>query len=563
MANKIYGIDLGTTYSCIAHVNEYQQPEIIKNFEGKDTTPSVVYFESPGQQVVGESAKEETKIHPHLVVQMVKRHMGHSDWSFEAHGEAYDPIIISSLILKKIAEDAAEHIGEPVTDVVITTPAYFGALERSATKQAGEAAGLTVHSIISEPTAAALYYGMDLDEGTIIVYDLGGGTFDITIIRLEEKACSVVITGGVHCLGGADWDMIMSGLIIEDVALQAGVPIEAVEDSAETMNDIKAEAEKMKMNLSTKEIAQMSVGFGEGADYTRYTVKVPREAFNQASESLLERTVELTRSLMQEAEEEGVEKIDKLLFVGGSTKMSQIRERLASEFPIPQELSEPDYAVAKGAAIFALKVQVEQWLDEWAKKEVPTYDATRPMHEQLNKDTEARAVEALAQEHGISTASLGALVEKQITNVTPKSFGVVVVGHDENDPDKKFVVNMIRHNEQVPTDFTKEFGTVVDNQTNVHVICVENLRDEGPDTPFEYDNLDKIGEAILELEGTLPANSPLEITLGYTQDGRINLHAREPLSGHMVETKFEADGLLSDDELSRMKKRVSHMTISS
>lgn len=558
MATKIYGIDLGTTYSCIAHIDNYQQPVVINNIEGQDTTPSVVYFESPDSKVVGEIAKSEARMSPDLVVQTVKRHMGQADWDFEAHGETYDPTTISSFIIKKIVEDASAQVGEPITDVVITVPAYFGAVERGATQQAGEAAGLTVHSIISEPTAAALFYGMDMEgDGAVMVYDLGGGTFDITVIQLDGQRCTVVATGGNHQLGGMDWDAVLTDLVAQEVAGQAGVSVDQVQDSVETMNEIMNEVERMKKSLTSRERAQANIGFGDGANYARYTAKVTREAFDHASEHLLEKTISLTKTVLQEAEEAGVDTVDTILLVGGSTKMPQVRERLSSEFSISQKLFDPDLAVAKGAAMFALKVQVDNWLEDWVKQWVEDYDASRPAHEQLDQATQSKAVEELAEEHGISVTSLGALVEKQVTNVTPKNFGVMALGFDASDPHKEFVVNMIRHNAPVPAEFTRQFATFVDNQTAVQVICVENLRDEGPDEPFEYEEHDKIGEAVLELDGTLPANSALSITLGYTQDGRIKLRAEEPKSGKAIDAEFRAEGLMSEEELSKAKERVN------
>ena len=559
MATKIYGIDLGTTYSCIAHIDNYKQPVVIKNFEGEDTTPSVVYFESPDCKVVGETAKSEAWMSPELVVQTVKRHMGQADWDFEAHGETYDPITISSFIIKKIVEDASAQVGEPITDAVITVPAYFGAVERSATQQAGKVAGLTVHSIISEPTAAALFYDMDMeDDSAVMVYDLGGGTFDIAILQLDGQRCTVVATGGNHQLGGVDWDAVLTDLLAQEVADQAGVSVDQVQDRVETMNEIMNAVEGMKKKLTSRESAQVNIGFGDGANHARYTAKVTREAFDHASEHLLEQTIGLTKTVLQQAEEAGVETVDTILLVGGSTRMPQVRERLSSEFSISQKLFDPDLAVAKGAAKFALKVQADNWLEDWVKQWVEDYDASRPAHEQLDHETQTKAVEALAEEHGISVTSLGALVEKQVTNVTPKSFGVVVSGVDASDPDKEFVVNMIRHNAPVPADFIRQFGTRFDNQTAVRVACVENLRDEGPDDPpFEYEEHDKIGEAVLELDGTLPANSPLIITLGYTQDGRITLRAEEPESGKAIDAEFRAEGLMSEEELSRAKERVN------
>jgi len=204
---KVFGIDLGTTYSCIAQVDEYGKPVVLANFENERTTPSVVFFEDDGSKIVGLEAKNMLKTDPQKVVSFIKRNMGDPNFLFIHNEIQYKPEEISSFILKKLVKDASEKVGFEIKDVVITCPAYFGINEKEATKIAGEIAGLNVKSIINEPTAAALTYGIDhVQDQTVLVYDLGGGTFDITMIQVKPEAIDVVVTGGDHNLGGKLWD---------------------------------------------------------------------------------------------------------------------------------------------------------------------------------------------------------------------------------------------------------------------------------------------------------------------------------------------------------------------
>ena len=216
---KVFGIDLGTTYSCIAFVNEHGKPEVIPNFDNNRTTPSVVFFDEDNI-IVGEEAKNNIKVYSDQVVSFIKRNMGNSDFIFEYDGNTYKPEEISSYILKKLVKDAEQNLGFEISDVIITCPAYFGINERESTRKAGEIAGLNVRAIINEPTAAALAYGMDKAENKVVlVYDLGGGTFDITMIEIKpDSEINVIVTGGDHDLGGKDWDDKITNYLVQEFA---------------------------------------------------------------------------------------------------------------------------------------------------------------------------------------------------------------------------------------------------------------------------------------------------------------------------------------------------------
>src|SRR3954463_2369140 len=246
-----YGIDLGTTYSCIAYVDETGRAVVAKNAVGEDTTPSVVYFESEHSVVVGRAAKNSAMLNPDLVVELIKRQIGQGDAKREFHGEPHTPESTSALILRELARNAEEDTGEPVKDVVITVPAYFGVLERDATRKAGQIAGLNVLDVLAEPVAAALHYeALTEDAGVrhLLVYDLGGGTFDTTVIRLEGGDVQVVCTDGDHHLGGADWDSKIIEFLLNGFTEQH--PARARGGDEQFVQDLAISAEQLKKELS-------------------------------------------------------------------------------------------------------------------------------------------------------------------------------------------------------------------------------------------------------------------------------------------------------------------------
>ena len=247
MSKYVFGIDLGTTYSCIARVDDTGRPEIIKNREGENITPSVVQFDGD-TVIVGDTAKEEAVLNPEATVMLVKTLMGKTDFAISYNGKDRSPEEVSSYILKKLVEDASEQLGVEVKDVVITCPAYFGTAEREATRNAGGIAGLNVLGIISEPTAAALYYGCakEQNEKTILVYDLGGGTFDVTIMRITSDTIEVICSDGDHDLGGKKWDDILIHYLVDQFIKKTGHDVKFDEYAVQ---DLKLKAEKITKQL--------------------------------------------------------------------------------------------------------------------------------------------------------------------------------------------------------------------------------------------------------------------------------------------------------------------------
>lgn len=355
--NEIFGIDLGTTYSAIAWLDKNGKPETLDNTEGESTTPSVVYFESESSISVGNTAKEAITTDPERVVSFIKREMSNASYSFEADGKSYNPIAVSGIILKKLVQDAEIKTGIPVEDVIITCPAYFGTEEHRATKEAGIAAGLNVLMVLNEPTAAAYAYGINVDEPqTIMVYDLGGGTFDVTIIRVDPNSdphVNVVVSGGDSTLGGKDWDEAFVNLISEKWKEATGLDNDILEDSRYKA-ELLVVAEKNKKFLSSR--ASVKIRVSPPNDLKSENVEITREEFEAATLHLLDRTIYAANDVIsQAAEKEGVDnfEFDTLLCVGGSTLMPQVVSRLEKEYGKTPKVSDPHQCVAKGAAVYA------------------------------------------------------------------------------------------------------------------------------------------------------------------------------------------------------------------
>ncbi|MCA1675845.1 MAG: Hsp70 family protein, partial [Actinobacteria bacterium] len=348
---RVFGIDLGTTYSAVAYVNEAGQPAVCRNFDSLETTPSVVYFENEANVVVGSVAKNSAITYPDRVVSLIKRKMG-SEATFEFDGTTYTPESISALILKQLAADAAEHTNGGVSKVVITVPAYFGMLERDATKNAGKIAGLDVIGIVPEPVAAALHYEAttDAENKTILVYDLGGGTFDTTVIRVAKDEIVVVCTDGDDNLGGADWDARLKDLLL--TKFREHVPPEVdIEEDAEFLQSVAIVAEDTKKQLSKVESRPVPLrGAGTAA-----RVDVSRAEFEAVTDDLLDKTLEIVQRTLDTLEQKAPgTTVDEVLLVGGSTKMPAVAQRLRAKFGWEPKLHDPELAVAKGAALYAL-----------------------------------------------------------------------------------------------------------------------------------------------------------------------------------------------------------------
>lgn len=539
---KVYGIDLGTTYSCIAVVDETGNPAVILNDDSEPITPSVVLFDE-GKVIVGKVAKESAVVHPNSVVEMVKRSMGDENYAFENDGTTYSPEEISAFILRKLIADAEQQTGEKPTDVVITVPAWFGVNQREATANAGKIAGLNVRSIISEPTAAAICYGMQkADDQVVLVYDLGGGTFDITMIEVKQGQITVLCTGGNHQLGGKDWDGVIVTYLADQYRDESGSSEDILDDS-ETYQDLLTRAEAAKKTLSKRDATTIRVSHaGESPK-----IELTRQKFNELTSHLLEQTVTLTHEMLDIAKKKGYERFDRILLVGGSTRMPQVAERIGDEFGVPTEMYDPDQAVAKGAAIYGWMLSLGEEIKlAIADKTGQDADAVEVAEtdEQIIKD----AQEEIAQKFGLPAPLVKKATDTEPNEITSKTFGIVA--EDENHALKVF--NLILRNDRVPADVSNRFGTVEDNQTQVEIRLMESLEF---DKVTALDTASEIGQAELTVPSGLPAGSPIDVKFQLNKQGRLEVSATEPTSNQTININVETGSIMSEEQVEKARSR--------
>jgi molecular chaperone DnaK (HSP70) len=546
---RVYGIDLGTTYSCLAYMDEHGKPVVVPNAENERITPSVVFFDG-NKVIVGAEAKANAQLQPKAVVEMVKRSMGDPNYLFEYEGKTYRPEEISAFILRKLIGDGETATGEKITDVIITCPAYFGVSQRDATAKAGEVAGLNVRSIINEPTAAAIAYGMDrAKDQVVLVYDLGGGTFDITMIEVKDGPITVLCTGGDHNLGGRDWDSAIVKHLAAQFREQTSTTDDVLEDP-ETLQDLFLNAERAKKTLTLRDKAPLAVTHaGQKAK-----VELSREKFDELTAALLERTISLTKEMLDEAKQKGHTRYDKILLVGGSTRMPQVSRRLKEEFKVDCEMYDPDESVAKGAAIYGWKLT----LDDEIKIAIATktgQDAEAVDIATARPADISAAQRDVASKFGLAPATVAKANKTTITNVTSKTFGIVALYEMRQEK----VANLILRNDKVPADVTRMFATVEANQSNVDIRLMEGL-ELSPVT--ELDKCTEIGKAELPLPTGLRANAPIEVNFKLNEQGRLEVTATEPGSKKTVQFEVQTAGVMSQEEVEKAKSRGLAMSVS-
>lgn len=559
----IYGIDLGTTYSVVGYIDETGRPAVTRNSDGQDTTPSVVYFETEDNIVVGKVAKESAGVYPDQVVSLIKREMGDKDWRRDFFGKEYTPPSISALILDALAKDAETSTHRPVTEVVITVPAYFGLLEKDATRQAGEIAGLKVIGIVPEPVAAALHYGVSgsADGTTFLVYDLGGGTFDISVIKMTETSVQVLAVGGNSRLGGTDWDEKLFDYILDQLIEQWGD--ESVRDDEAELQGIRTLTEQIKKDLSKAESKQIIRRYSG----TAAKITVTRKQFEEMTADLLEETIRITNRTLDEAEERypGIRsEISQLLLVGGSSWMPAVRERLKQEYSWEPRLSDPDLAVAKGAALYAAG-QTVRYVDAGedgggaqagsgnagANGRGAGLPAPGPVTDE--------AVQEVANRLGVDQEKVRDLAQRTVVNVLPKAVGVKLVDTTkpnwEADPDAaSYIEHLIAAQTQLACQ-AKTLGasTVMPNQPAVEIEIWEQAGEvPSPDLAANH----RVDDAGL-IEGlgqfSLPAGSPVNIDIKVDEEGTVKLHAVEPTSGHDLQMNVRIS-ILSQEQVDEAKE---------
>lgn len=472
------GIDLGTTYSSVAVMKEEGTVEILDNQEGEKLTPSVVYFQDFGNgedvPLVGREAKNQAALAPNCIVDFIKRFMGDSTYVFDSPtGNEYKPEEISAIILKKLKEGAELALGEKIENAVITVPAYFDDVRRTATRQAGEMAGLKVSRIINEPTAAALAYGINNNQKKedIIVYDLGGGTFDVTLMEINGNDFNVIATDGDRNLGGFDFDNIIINMIIDDIKQQNKDVI--VDEELAAL--IREKAEQAKKSLTNVENTLVHLTI----DKKPFKTSISRSRFEELSKDLLDRTFEIMSDVLDESEKD-IKDINEILLIGGSTRMPMVKNRINKEYGIDVTYKiNPDEAVAIGAAI------------QGSIEDIKSKNEDNNSQDDFNDEIYSR------------------ILSLNISDVTSQSLGVISL-----DQDNKEINNiLIKRNSKIPCNGISELMTVGKTDTLLFRVT------EGDDEDIRYVNI--IGEATVNLGRTVEKGYPFKLSYSYDIDQTI------------------------------------------
>jgi molecular chaperone DnaK len=487
--SKIIGIDLGTTNSCVS-VIEGGEATVITNSEGSRTTPSVVAFTKDGERLVGQLAKNQAVTNPERTIISIKRHMG-SDYKVDIDGKKYTPQEISAMILQKLKTEAESYLGEKVTDAVITVPAYFTDSQRQATKDAGQIAGLKVHRIINEPTAAALAYGIDKEnDQKIVVYDLGGGTFDVSVIEIGDGVQEVLATAGNNHLGGDDFDQRVIDFLVNEFKKSDGVDLR---NDKFAMQRLKDEAEKAKIALSNSTSVNVNIPYitADATGPKHLNVTLSRAKFNELTADLVEATM---GPLKQAVADSGLKlsEIDKILLVGGSTRIPAVQDAVKGYLgKDPFKGINPDECVAMGAAL------------------------------------------------------QGGVLNKEVTgllllDVTPLSLGIETLGG--------VCTRMIERNTTIPTKKTQVYSTAVDNQPSVDINILQGERE------FAKDNK-SIGTFRLDGIAPAPRGVPqIEVTFDIDANGIVNVSAKDLGTGKEQHISITASTNMSKEDIDKAVK---------
>lgn len=502
----VFGIDLGTTNSCVATIGDDGLPVIIRNLDDDNTTPSVVYYEDDGENYVGKQAKNSMGADSERTVAFIKREMSNDRYERYIDGKRINPVDVSALILKKVLDDANElrsYDGlPPVKKAVVTVPAYFGTKECELTKQAARIAGIEVLDLLNEPTAAALNYGVKGLEGkTFMIYDLGGGTFDVSIMRMKNGTLDTISTDGNHRLGGVDWDI----LLLDHALQKAGYDViyDDIKDERDA-GKMLLSAELCKKNLSRSERAILKLNYNRKAS----NIEITRSKFEDITGDLLEQTITIVRNAIKIAKEPNV-KIDEIILVGGSSYMPMVRNRLTKEFSCPIRLDhlEPDLAVAKGAAIHAANIA----------------NASKDSKVKIGNDLGSR------------------------------SYGILCT--DENDKD--YVSNIIKRTDNLIFEGTSSFVTRYEGQNAINVSVYENKS--------VNNRIDNVGSCTLIEKKMLswgfpvPKGTRMTTHVLRSSDGTVKIWAE--CQGKRVDFEIKYKGAYTESEIQQKIQVLNNKTV--
>jgi molecular chaperone DnaK (HSP70) len=549
----VFGIDLGTTYSCISYIDEYGKPVVLKNSDGEHTTPSVVMVESADNIIVGNEAKRSIEIEPDKTVQFIKRKMGKENDTVTLNSIEYHAPEISSMILKKIVKDANDELkqtgiikdGEEIKDVVITCPAYFGMNEREATRTAGTLAGLNVIDIINEPTAAAISYGVsgESKNETVLVYDLGGGTFDITVMNISGRDITVVCTGGDDQLGGKDWDEALMEYVTQRYEEENG---EDLSEDPEAVAALYVDVETWKKALTTREKVNISVSGPAG----RFREELTREKYEELTSDLLNRTKNLLDDVLSTAEKQGypISKIDKVLLVGGSSRMPQVAAMIERDYHVTPVLSDPDEAVAKGAAIYATK---QKDYNDFVQTEAEKTGKTVEEIKEENLVT-GEIDKKFALTKG---GSAGGALQINITNVLSRTYGLEIL---DDTGSRMIIFNMLMINDKLPATRTETFQTPSANQ---EMISIKIHESRSTDATMEIEGRQPLTEIEMRFKQSVPQGTEIVMTTALDNSGLLHIIAEEQQYHTRLETTFQLSNQMSDDDMKRAALRMSSANV--